>query len=377
MRVLFYTDISPFPVNGGEKIRSFGLIKALSKLNYNVTAVIQNEEKIDLSHYHLPNVKYIEFSDNCYKSFFDRVFLTRFIKKNKQVIEIFKSLLKKDKLDLVILDYGVAGKYSKYFKKRGIPFIIGTHNVETDLYKQRPVSSFYGLIRKWQECFYMTLHEKHYYPMANGIISVSPEDTLFYTSVLSLPVVYTIPNFLDESRYNVDRVKGNHLVMTANFYAYMNKQGLKWFVDEVWNKELDDQIHVKLVGRYSKEAYAALCKKYKNIEAVGEVEDVIPYIAESKGVIIPLLHGSGTRLKCLEAMALRTVIISTSKGCEGIQSKNIIIADEVNEFRNALKKINSFEVDTEMLYDEFLGNYSLHSNLPRIKRMTEEVVAQK
>jgi glycosyltransferase involved in cell wall biosynthesis len=58
-------------------------------------------------------------------------------------------------------------------------------------------------------------------------------------------------------------------------------------------------------------------------------------------MIVPLLTGSGMRIKIIEAMALRKCIISTSKGAEGINysdRKDIWIADTPEEFISAINK---------------------------------------
>jgi len=49
--------------------------------------------------------------------------------------------------------------------------------------------------------------------------------------------------------------------------------------------------------------------------------------------------GGGTRLKILEAMALGTPVVSTSKGAEGLHlehGKDLMIADSPEDFANAV-----------------------------------------
>ena len=56
-------------------------------------------------------------------------------------------------------------------------------------------------------------------------------------------------------------------------------------------------------------------------------------------LIVPLLSGSGIRIKILEALALKKCIISTSIGCEGIaltHKKNIWIANTPQEIAHAI-----------------------------------------
>ena len=61
-------------------------------------------------------------------------------------------------------------------------------------------------------------------------------------------------------------------------------------------------------------------------------------------MIVPLLSGSGLRVKIIEGMACGKTIISTSLGAEGIEytnGKNILIADTPKDFIEQLKFIFS------------------------------------
>jgi glycosyltransferase involved in cell wall biosynthesis len=371
MRILFFTEISPFPVNGGEKIRTVGLLKSLSKSNYKVTAIIQNEESCDITEYMLENVKFIVFNHIKSRGI-KRILNTSFFERDKNVIEIFNNEVENNKPDIAILDYYKAGRYYRYFLKKKIPFIIGTHNAEFELLKHKPTIGLNKYFRKIQELIYLYIHEHYFFRYASAIIAVSENDVHYYQRFITKKRIHLIPNFLDEQLYQVTFDKENYFVFTANFEPFMNRMGLKWLIEEVWNRSLSEEVKLILVGKYSKEALKELNKSHNyNIEALGEVKQVIPYIRKAKAVIIPLLHGSGTRLKCLEAMALKTQIISTSKGCEGINSDNVIIANTSEEFRS---RILDFKIDKkigEKLHQEFINEYSLKANIQRIKNLVE------
>jgi glycosyltransferase involved in cell wall biosynthesis len=80
----------------------------------------------------------------------------------------------------------------------------------------------------------------------------------------------------------------------------------------------------------------------RGAELTGYLDDVRPAVAQSWGCVIPLRVGSGTRLKALEAMALGTPVISTSKGAEGLEvrhEENILIADDPGEFSQAVLRL--------------------------------------
>lgn len=376
MNVLFFTEICPFPVNGGERIRSYGLIKILSKIGFRIYAVIRNDENVDLSEYSISNVDFIV--NDSIESKLSKLLRLSYFVQDERVLKIFNDIIGRKKIDLVFLDYGFVGNYISYFKKKGLPVLLGTHNAQSDLTMQMPISGAFEFIRKIQNIFMQKMHERIFFPKADGVIVVSELDARYHRKFIENKKIYIVPNFLDETIYKNEEEKEDYFVMTANFNAYMNYEGLKWFIENVWNEEVDAVCKVVLVGKGSKEALSSIQKKskyknYKGISAIGMVKDILPYICKSKAVLIPLLHGSGTRLKCLEAMALQTSIIGTKKGVEGIESGFINIANTENDFRECICVFERCKYNENMLYEEFEKKYSMKSNMHMMKTITERV----
>lgn len=72
---------------------------------------------------------------------------------------------------------------------------------------------------------------------------------------------------------------------------------------------------------------------------VGSVPDVREYVAKASAFVVPLFAGGGTRLKVLEAMAMRVPIVSTSTGIEGIDcihGKHVLVAMDAQDFSDKL-----------------------------------------
>jgi hypothetical protein len=86
------------------------------------------------------------------------------------------------------------------------------------------------------------------------------------------------------------------------------------------------------------------------------------------------LEGSGYRLKCIEAMALKTPIISTSNGVEGIQSNNVIINDSSIDFRKTLLNIDDITISEESLYNEFISSYSIQAVKPKLEKVIYKAI---
>ncbi len=74
----------------------------------------------------------------------------------------------------------------------------------------------------------------------------------------------------------------------------------------------------------------------------GWLADIRSYIAASRVCVVPLRQGGGTRLKILEAMALGTPVVATTKGAEGLDlttGEDILIADDPDAFADATARL--------------------------------------
>ncbi len=377
MHILYFTQISTFPVIGGEKIRSFGLLKIFSGLNYKITAIIGKSYNI------IPvrNTRFVQFDFESIRSSNKYIEYYRMFRKNPEIIKLFDEILASDKIDVAFLDYYFNGQYINYFKEKNIRVIYGTHNAEAKLNLQRPVYSFRNIFSYRVQYIAELLHERIYFPRADALISVSKQDHSYYCRFLNRNKVFIIPNMLDERIYIQPTVKKeNYIIMSANFEAFQNFVGLEWFVKYIWNEQLINRSRLLLVGIGSIKIFEILKEKYiniKNIEAIGEVDDIKPFISKARASIVPLLNGSGTRLKCIESMALKTQLISTSKGAEGmIHDGSIIIADTPELFRTNLIDILDNKLDyTEKAYEIFINIYSLAPNSNILKKIVNYITS--
>lgn len=94
---------------------------------------------------------------------------------------------------------------------------------------------------------------------------------------------------------------------------------------------------LRITGRASPEQWASL-PACANVERTGFVPDVRPLIAGASAEVVPLRKGSGTRLKVLEALALGTPVVSTTKGVEGLALRHgheLLVADTPSDFAAA------------------------------------------
>jgi len=74
---------------------------------------------------------------------------------------------------------------------------------------------------------------------------------------------------------------------------------------------------------------------------VGEVADAMYFIASKQINIVPLLSGSGIRVKIIEAMSAGKTVVTTTTGAQGIEARNgehLLIADTADDFVRQIRR---------------------------------------
>lgn len=118
-----------------------------------------------------------------------------------------------------------------------------------------------------------------------------------------------------------------------------NAEGITWLVRAVWPRVAAavPWARLTIIGRQP--PFDPVTAGIPNLDAPGYVADLMPYLAETAVFIVPLRAGGGMRVKILEAWAWGLPVISTTLGAEGIAyrpNEELLIADEAAEFADAI-----------------------------------------
>jgi glycosyltransferase involved in cell wall biosynthesis len=123
-----------------------------------------------------------------------------------------------------------------------------------------------------------------------------------------------------------------------------NQEGLDWFFDRVWpgirSRWPDLELHV--AGRNPGHYFTSVPPA--NVWNEGEVEDALSFFRRHTVMIVPLLSGSGIRIKILEAMAMGKVVVSSALGAAGIgasHGKHLFIAETAEDYLEILEKLQN------------------------------------
>ena len=171
----------------------------------------------------------------------------------------------------------------------------------------------------------------------DGVFTVTQNDLNIYKEEGCLVPIEFIPTSVDVTKnQKVDTAVEFPSIFHIGAMDWIpNKEGLLWFINNVWGKIIEEYPDVKFYIAGRGDSSWLDIKKYKNIELLGEIDDAATFIQSKAIMIVPLFSGSGMRVKIIEGMTLGKAIVSTSIGVEGIihkNNENIIIADSVNLF---------------------------------------------
>ncbi|MCC6456183.1 MAG: glycosyltransferase [Caldilineaceae bacterium] len=123
-----------------------------------------------------------------------------------------------------------------------------------------------------------------------------------------------------------------------------NAEGVLWFAREVFPQVLRamPEAVLTVIGKQPPASLKSFGIPAKNLDVTGYVDDLDPYLDETAVSIVPLHSGGGMRVKILDAWSKAIPIVSTTIGAEGIETcpgKNILIADSPADFADATLRV--------------------------------------
>jgi glycosyltransferase involved in cell wall biosynthesis len=143
------------------------------------------------------------------------------------------------------------------------------------------------------------------------------------------------------------------VVFSGNLEYHPNRSAVRYFRRDIWPilRESSPTLRWRLVGR-NPEAVAEFTGGDPRIEVTGPVEDAVAELARCRVAVVPLLAGSGTRLKILEAWAAGLPVVSTTLGAEGLGARDgehLLLADDPASFaRAALRLLTCTQLRTKL-----------------------------
>lgn len=213
--------------------------------------------------------------------------------------------------------------------------VVDFDDVLSDLFR----SSYKDFIKSRKNSLFLKMNEEMALKKFKKIF-VCAEDALTKIKPEYHKKVGIVPNVFTVSRNHMfePAADKNRLLFVGSLDYEPNAEGLEWFLKNVWPgvKTQFPYLKLSIVGKAPKpEIVLARFKNYADISMELNVPDVKPYYKESFASVVPLLNGSGTRLKILESYAYGRPVLTTQKGMEGLDftdTKDIYVFENKETF---------------------------------------------
>ena len=186
--------------------------------------------------------------------------------------------------------------------------------------------------------------ESLWLPRYSLVLTASEEDARLARALAPSARVEVYPNAIPLPAPRAG-AREHAIVFSGNMEYHPNVTAVRYFRREIWPllRERWPALVWRLVGR-NPEAVRKYVDGDPRIELVGPVADAVAELARARVAVVPLLSGSGTRFKILEAWAAGAAVVSTTLGAEGLgatHGENILLADSPEEFAGAVSRLLS------------------------------------
>jgi glycosyltransferase involved in cell wall biosynthesis len=184
--------------------------------------------------------------------------------------------------------------------------------------------------------------ERRWLPRFSVVLATSQADAELAGAIAPLARFAVYPNALPPTPRPAAGDE-DALVFSGNMEYHPNITAVRFFRMEVWPRLRARWPNLvwRLVGK-NPAAVARFTGGDARIEVAGPVEDAVSELARSRIAVVPLLTGSGTRLKILEAWAAGLPVVSTTLGAEGLpvrDGETALLADGAEAFAGAVTRL--------------------------------------
>ena len=258
---------------------------------------------------------------------------------DKKVAAKINAIIEEQKIDVVFCESIYTLPYLEVFKQNKTKVILRAHNVEHEIWKQLGATSSFPLKRWYYNKLSKQLkkYELNQLKKLDGIVAISEEDALFFQQFEPDVRVTAIPTAV-KTNFPSPNYQLNDFYFLGAMDWRPNKEGIDWL--------LNDVIPDGITGSTLSIAGKSLQKdeiKHPSVQCEGEVKNALDFIASHGICLIPMYSGSGIKIKLLENLAMGKPIITTSEGVRGVDvtnNKEVIIADDPEEFKQAMYALN-------------------------------------
>lgn len=226
-----------------------------------------------------------------------------------------------------------------------LPIILETHDIQSHLSQENGTRNPWT--RRPDRLERLIRSEIGLLEKANALIHLSTDDFTFFQKLLpAKPHFLAFPTIDEKFRSSVNAAAVPAEKIDLLFVGQSHRPNLaaiQWFLENVWPLIAHRHYRLKIVGLIGSMVQEELPQLYDAFRPffVGETTDLVPYYRAARCVIAPMVSGSGTSIKTIEALALGKPFVGTSKAFRGmpverLNASGIQAHDEPQAFADAI-----------------------------------------
>ena len=359
MKILLLCNKPPYPASEGGPMAMNSIITGLLDAGHQVKILAVNNEKYGVKATDIPEEYQkktgIELIDVDLRVRPTKALLNLFTNKSyhverfisKEFKERLVEVLEKEHFDVVQLEMLYMAPYVETIREHSKAMIVlRAHNVEHKIWERIAKETKFFVKRWYINHLANTLknYELSALETVDGIAAITRKDAAYFRKFCSKPIIDIPYGVYPEEFTPNSEISGQPKFYHIGSMNWMpNEEGIRWFIEEALPKTVEkvpDFVY-HLAGRNMPEWLKTL--KNPHVDVIGEVPDAKAFVAENDVAIVPLLAGSGIRIKIIESMAMGKTVITTRVGAEGIlydEEVNLIIAENIAKMVEAIRSIN-------------------------------------
>lgn len=336
MKILMLTPYLPYPPSSGGQIRSYNLIKQLSK-EHEIT--LCSLIKFDSEEKYIDGLK--PFCKNIYVfkrakkpwtfsniiktgfSAFPFLVIRNFSKEQKQALE---KIISREKFDLI---HAETFYVSPHIPKTDIPTVLVDQTIEYQVYRHFVNNFRFPFLRPLLliDVTKIKYWETYFWKKATRVVAVSKKDADIMRGLVPGLKVTVVPNGVGEDFMESVKLHYKKTILFMGNYAWLqNIEAARVLSKDVFPKILKKIPGCKLIiAGQNTDKISDLKSESVQLKdfAVDDIESVKNAYQENGIMVAPLYGPGGTRLKILAAMASKMPVVTTKIGNEGIDAINL------------------------------------------------------
>jgi polysaccharide biosynthesis protein PslH len=356
MKILFLSNKVPFPPKDGGSIATLAMINSFARDGHETTVLAMNTRKHHVTPFEIPTeitsrtiIHMVEVAAkiSVFGALKNFLFSTlpynaeRFIdQKYKDKLEL---LLTNHEYDIIQLEGLYLIPYIPIIRKSSKSKIVyRSHNIEHEIW-ERIASNAKGIKKIYLKNLSNRLlaFEKSAIDQYDLLVPITGRDENQLNLLGNSKPSIAIPTGVDLSAKESVPVDFEMNLFSIGALDWApNQEGLIWFLEKCFPSIVEKfpDVRFKIAGRNAP-IWLIERLKHPHIDYLGEIDDASLFIRQNGIMVVPLLSGSGMRIKIIEGMEFSKPIVTTPVGCEGIQAENgkhIFIADNPEEFSKCI-----------------------------------------